>query len=216
MEKEAGIRDETSLRKNNSDDNHIKGGEWYISCMGHIKSTEITTINVSGMDHVIALLRIFSERKIDSKTNNKLFNLTRFIEEDGIPRGRKLIDVECSYAILQDMDSEANCCPYEYANLFSGTEMLIYSSFNSTPERKRWRVVIPLSRPATESEYNRIAKDLKRISLANGFPFDAKVRANDFMYLPCHGLCNEAFMVEHFQGGSRVPLNVQRWLFHCE
>ena len=216
LEKEAGIRDETSLRKNKSNDNHIEERVWSISSMGHIKSTEITTINVSGMNHVVELLSIFSERKIASKAANKLFNLTRFIEEDGVPRGRKLTDVECSYAILQDMDSEENCCPYEYANLFSGTEMLIYSSFSSKTDRKRWRVVIPLSRPVTEPEYNRIAKDMHRISASKGFPFDFKVRANDFMYLPCHGLCDEALMVEHFEGGSRRPLNVHRWLFHCE
>ena len=212
LEKEAGIRDETSLRKNISDDNHIEEGEWSISSMGHIKSTEITTMSVSGMDHVVELLRIFSERKIHSKKDNKLFNFTRFIEEDGVPRGRRLTDVDYSYAILQDMDSEENCCPYEYANLFGGTEMLIYSSFNSIPERKRWRVVVPLSRPVTESEYNRIAKDLRRISLKQGFQFDSKVCANDFMYLPCHGLCDDAFMFEHFNLGKREILNVQEWL----
>lgn len=211
--KEAGIRDETSLRKNNSDDNHIEGGGWPISSMGHIKSTDVTTINVSGMDHVVELLRNLSERKIDSKTDNKLFNLTRFIEEDGVPTGRKLTDVECSFAILQDMDSEENCCPYEYANLFSGTEMLIYSSFNSRPEKKRWRVVIPLSRPVTQPEYNRIAKDLLRIAEKKCFPFDvSKKQPVDFMYLPCHGICKEAFMFEHFEGGNRHPLDVDDWM----
>ena len=209
---EAGIRDETSLRKNNSDNYNVVGGGWSISSMGYLTSTDIVTINASGMDHVVALLEIFSERDIDSKADNKLFNLTRFIEEDGVPRGRKLTDVDCSYAILQDMDSEDNCCPYEYAKLFGGIEMLIYSSFQSTPEMKRWRVVIPLSRPVTEPEYNGIVKDLKRISLAKGFPFDAKVRSNDFMYLPCHGQCEEAFMFEHFKGENRRPLDVDDWM----
>jgi hypothetical protein len=110
-----------------------------------------------------------------------------------------------------DMDSELNCCPMAFSEFCSGLEMVLYSSFSSSVDRRRWRVVIPFSRSVTENEYNLIAKDMLKLSLDGGFPFDDKKRANDFMYLPCHGANEDAFFFKHVAGGIRKPLDVERW-----
>ena len=191
-----------------------EGEGWSCALISKVNSVKIKAVTIANIEELVSELRCKSKRKLASKGMNSLFNVTRFIEEFGEPRGKCLTDVVCSYAILQDMDSETNCCPYAYAALYPGLEMLLYSSFNSTLEHKRWRGVIPLSRPVTQPEYHQIAKDLLWLSKLKGFPFDrAKKQPNDFMYLPCHGPCEEAFFFEHFKQG-RKPLDVDRWLLH--
>lgn len=111
-----------------------------------------------------------------------------------------------------DMDSEKNCDPHEFADFMSGIEFVSYSSFSSSLDRQRWRAIIPLSRPVSASEYRQIASDLLDISEENGFHFDKKKAANDFMYLPGIGLNPDAAFFEHVAGEGRPYLDVDEWL----
>lgn len=96
--------------------------------------------------------------------------------------------------------------------MFNGLEMVIYSSFNSSPEHRRWRVVVPFSRPVTAKEYNSVAKDILEISAAKGFEFAQKKKnANDIMYLPGIGAHPEASFFWHFRGEGRGMLDVDLW-----
>jgi hypothetical protein len=130
------------------------------------------------------------------------------------PRGKKRKDVLYSNAILMDMDSkEKNCCPVEFASAFSGVEMVIYSTFSSTKERRRWRAVIPLSRSVSSEEYLSIASKLIHLAGTMGFPFDpSKKNASDFMYLPCQSEDKDASFFRHFAGEGRYMLDVDGWL----
>lgn len=188
--------------------------KWPVSSVGGYYTKDVATIYVVGFGGLVDMLREAHERELQLKEDNQLFNVTEFISEAGLPRGRKLTDVRYSHAILMDMDSkDKDCCPFEFASALSGLEMVIYSTFSSTVERKRWRVVLPLSRPVSEKEYRSIASDLIRLAEDMGFPFDhSKKRANDFMYLPCHSTDRVASFFRHFNGEGRCLLDVDGWL----
>ena len=187
---------------------------WPVSLLGKLKSNNLVTDYVNSFDELVDLLRAAFEQEIARKEENRLFNVTAFEMEGDRPRGRKLADVVYSSAIFLDMDSEEkNCCPLEFASAFSRVEMVIYSTFSSMQERKRWRAVLPLSRSVSVKEYNGIAKDLIRLAEAMGFPFDrSKKQANDFMYLPCQSEEKSASFFQHFTGETRSPLDVDQWL----
>ena len=146
------------------------------------------------------------------KRDNILINTTRFSECNGVLR-RRLSDVDVSFALWLDNDDKDTRTAMEFADLVSGTELLVYSSFRSSVEMPRWRAVIPFSRPVTQKEYNQIAKDIHAIGKEHGFIFDArKKQPNDFMYLPCVGQNPDAFLFEHIAGVNRNPLDVDAWM----
>jgi hypothetical protein len=90
--------------------------------------------------------------------------------------------------------------------------MVIYSTFSSTLECKRWRAVIPLTRSVSSKEYHSIAKDLIRLAEDMGFLFDrSKKNANDFMHLPRQSAERDASF-HYFTGEGRHMLDVDGWL----
>lgn len=190
-----------------------KKKKWPVSSMGVIYSTEVKAEYVDGFSGLVGKLREAHKREIGHKNENRVFNVTAFMMEGDNPRGRKLSDVNYSNAILLDMDSDENCCPEKFATEVCGLEMVIHSTFSSTAERKRWHVVIPLSRPVSAKEYKAIASDLIRLLGPTGFPFDpSKKNASDFMYLPCQSADKEASFFRHFTGEERRFLDVDAWL----
>lgn len=197
----------------NKDSDYIfeqEGGS--VSILGKKDDISYDSYTFRNFIELVEKLREFSLNKVDRKSDNRLFNVTTFVHQDSYYKRRTKEYVLYSNAILMDMDSEDNCDPEEFSQFFSGIEMVIYSSFQSSIERRRWRVVINLSRAVSEPEYNRMAKDLLAICDNKGFRFDHKKRANDFMYLPCHGLNENAFFFKHYEGGTRKALNVDSWL----
>lgn len=185
--------------------------EWSIALIGKVKADAMISIRMSGWQEAAEFLKEASTRSLKSKNKNQLFCLTEFVEANGTIKNRQKGSVIQSFGLLMDMDSPENCCPHAFADLFRGTEMIIYSSFSSSLERRRWRVVVPFSRPVTEKEYNAIAKDVLRIARDQGFGFDSKQRANDIMYLPGIGAHPEAFFFEHFHSADRRMLDVDAW-----
>lgn len=206
--KVAGLCDEMILLGNN-DINGRKGGS--ISILGKINANTFDSHPYNTFEELVEFLKVMSNRKIENKSDNQLFNLTTFTEQKTAIKKRTLDQVIHSNGILMDMDSEDNCDPEEFAKFMSGVQMLIYSSFQSSLQRRRWRVVINISRPVSEPEYNRIVKDVLDLCEDHGFRFDEKKRANDFMYLPCHGLNHNAFFFNHYKGDIRKPLDVDTW-----
>lgn len=186
--------------------------EWSFALMGNVKEIRPKNETCDSFSTIVEVLRNWSENVIGKKEENILFNCTKFTSENGVCLGRRLKDVITSDAILMDMDSEKNCDPDEFAGFMSGIEFVSYSSFSSSLERRRWRVIIPLSRPVSASEYRQIASDLLAISGEHGFPFDKKKAANDFMYLPGIGLNPDAAFFKHVKGEGRGYLPVDFWL----
>lgn len=191
-------------------DNSIR--RWPYTIVGKVTGPIIGTVNLSSFGEVSEWLKIYSENEIKEKTQNTLFNLTEFATENGIFVNRKRESVISSSAILLDMDSELNCDPIAFSEYLKGIECICYSSFSSAKDRRRWRVVIPLSLPVTAQEYKKIASEIIELCSHNGFPFDNKKNANDFMYLPGIGLNPDAAFFEHVKGEGRGYLPVDLWL----
>jgi hypothetical protein len=186
--------------------------EWSIALMGNVKEIRPRNETCDSFRTIVGVLQKRSESVIERKEGNGLFNCTKFMSENGEGGGRRLKNVIISDAILMDMDSEKNCAPNEFADFMSGIEFVSYSSFSSSLDRQRWRVIIPLSRPVNAAEYRQIASDLLDISAEHGFPFDKKNAANDFMYLPGVGLNHEAAFFKHVAGEGRSYLDADEWL----
>lgn len=182
--------------------------EWSLALMGNVKEQRPRNETCGSFKTIVEVICNKSESVIELKEDNGLFNCTKFNSEEG----RRLKDVITSDAIVMDMDSEKNCDPHEFAEFISGIDFVSYSSFSSSRDRQRWRVIIPLSRPVSASEYRRIASDLLDISEEHGFPFDKKKAANDFMYLPGIGLNPDAAFFKHVAGEGRSYLDVDEWL----
>lgn len=208
--KKPDLCDEMILLRSDRVDTESRG--WSVSILGKLDGDNYEQSPMGGFDDIVSYLKDQSQRYIESKHKNALFNITKFTPQSGDKQRRRIEDVMYSNAILMDMDSEQNHDPEEFAKFFSGIEMVIYSSFQSSQTRRRWRVVVNLSRAVTEAEYNRIAKDLLTINAVYGYDFDRKMRANDFMYLPCRGENGDAFFFQHYRDDSRKPLDVDSWL----
>jgi Type III restriction enzyme, res subunit len=207
-----GSCNERILIRSSDDKNKMCVGGWSVSILGKKNSITFESKPINGFEGLVSFLEEKSERHITSKHSNELFNVTTFIPQTSFFKRRRITEVLYSNAILMDMDSENNCDQEEFSKFFSGIEMIIYSSFQSSPERRRWRVIVNLSRAVSEKEYNIIAKDLLAICKNNGFEFDDKKRATDFMYLPGQGLNKNGFFFEHFYNEGRVGLNVDAWI----
>ncbi len=174
-------------------------------------STDNNQIVFQSWEEFIGNLIDCSRRVVLDKNKNNLFSVSTFREEDGRIINRQKENVIFSQALLMDMD-EGNCCPISFSEFFSGLCMFMYHSFSSTPEAKRWRVVIPFSKPIDEPTYNSIAKDMLEISKRNGFQFDQKKkRANDIMYFPCIPPDYPLASVHLFEDGRR-SFPVDDWL----
>ncbi len=201
------IRNEIALNEIDSVDNKIEEEKWPINILGTIKGYVSDIIYVDGYDAFCDHMAKVSERHIFDKAKNMLINATEFVGEGSLPPNRKLESVVKAPAIWLDMD-KGNKCPFEFAELCSAVEMLIYSSFNSAAGERKWRVVIPLKRWVSREEYNKIAKLLHRAFEMKGFSFDSsKKQSNDFFYLPCHGKHEDAFFFQRFEGDGRSFLD---------
>lgn len=186
---------------------------WSTAIIGNLYDKGGHLVQFDSFENIVGWLRDFGSRKLPSKTNNILFNLTEYKSDDDIFNNRTLRSVVRSHAILMDMDSDQNCDHVQFSNFIRGIEFVCYSTFSSSSDHSRWRVVIPLSRSVTSKEYRKIAGELHEICGQNGFPFDkSKKNANDFMYLPGIGQDPNAAFFEHFKGQGRQFLDVDRWL----
>ena len=214
IEKSSEICNENTLidKVQNISEHEVKE-VWSCSMIGTIYSKFVKSGTVQGMDEFVAFMKEQSHRVLfDKEKDNILINTTKFRERDGVLR-RRLADVDVSFALWLDNDDKDTRTAMEFANLLSGTEMLVYSSFRSSVQVPRWRAVIPFNRPVTQKEYNLIAKDIHAIGKEHGFIFDArKKQPNDFMYLPCVGQNPDASLFEHIAGVNRNPLDVDAWM----
>lgn len=183
---------------------------WSLALVGNIKSADFKTIEYDQWDEVVAELEIKSKRTLRSKHSNSLFSMAQFKEENGRPLNRQLSSVVQVDALLMDMDSDQNCDPEAFANLFAGTKMVMYSSFNSSLTEQRYRVIIPFSHPVDAAEYRIIASDCLKIAEIHGFHFDPKKTANDIMYLPGVGVNPDAAFFRYYHE-QRNMLDVDDW-----
>ena len=97
-------------------------------------------------DELTALLR--DPPKSKSKDECKMLKLARFTH------GCKAEDLEAFYGIEGDYDGEAISLDDAAARLSkAGVRAILYTSASYTPDKPRWRVLAPLSRPHTKEEH---------------------------------------------------------------
>lgn len=204
------LSNETSIKEDVTNDWSRRG--WSILIAAKTYSTRNSRKDFDSWNEFVNFLNECSKRSVVEKKANPVFAVSTFREANGRIINRQLVNLISSQALLMDMDSTDNCCPIAFSELFSGLCMFIYHSYSSTPDARRWRVVIPFSRPINEKTYNSIAKDMLEITKINGFCFDhSKMQANDIMYLPCMPPDHPSASVHLFQDG-RKPFPVDDWL----
>lgn len=208
-----GLSESCSELPYNKNNEHSGQEELAYSCIATIYSEKIEEGKKKDFEEFVEFLRKKSEDEVTEKDAVVLINTTSFKKEDGVPIGRKAKDVESASAIWLDMD-EGNTDPDDFAKCFKGIEMVIYSSFNSKDDDKRWRAIIPVSRKVNQKEYNQIAKDVHTIALEAGYVFDkTKKQPSDFFYVPCHPVGSDHHVFEHYASDERKKLDVDEWLY---
>lgn len=167
----------------------------------------IQTLSCSDFGEFAAFLKEMSHRKIGRKEDAGVFSPAIFDEA-----GKKRANVLFSNIVVLDNDG-GGIGPDEFAAKFPTLEMVICSTFSSTPERLRWRCVIPLSRPVQSGEYIRITGrlfDLLR-DVEHGFDMTKRQPENMF-FLPSSPSCDIGRFVFHECQGCRAALKVDLWI----
>jgi hypothetical protein len=89
-------------------------------------------------------------------------------------------------AVVFDLDGKVRChTAADLRERLDGTAYLAHTTFSSTPERPRWRVILPLKRPVTPDEHTRVIR-----TAAGHFGFDRDTSCDNpsrLHYLPCNG-----------------------------
>lgn len=111
--------------------------------------------------HVHLIARTASEfRKLPKAERDRLKDGPAIIlAEYDTPGTRQLEDIKCVHGIGLDVDEEHVELDELIAGL-QGTRCIIYESANSTPDARRWRVLIPFAAPASIEEHGRAYDDL--------------------------------------------------------
>lgn len=107
------------------------------------------------------LLKLFkSPPTYPSKKACPLIKLGTF-ENNSRRRGSKLLSVDC---LMADYDGGL-VGPVRARDMLEecGVTGLVYTSASHTPEKPRWRAVVPLSRPVAETEYHALMSQLNGI-----------------------------------------------------
>lgn len=101
--------------------------------------------------------RLCAAPSSNSKGECRMLKLATF------KRGCKAEDLEAFYGIEGDYDAQALSIDEGAARLSNaGVRAILYTSASHTPDRPRWRVLAPLSRPHTKEEHTAL------VSLLNG------------------------------------------------
>jgi hypothetical protein len=135
-------------------------------------STPCDTWSWRGEDDFIGLLRSLASARVAEKKDNALISPSIFdphlavVANDlnvyGKPKKRARVNVVSAIGIWLDNDG-GDMSIEEFVNLFPQLRIVIYNSFNSTPEKKRWRVFIPTSHAMTAELYMYVANQIKQV-----------------------------------------------------
>lgn len=115
---------------------------------------------------------------------------------------RKTGYVECRSMLTLDMDY-ADASIWEQITLFFDFACCIYSTHKHTPEKPRFRLVIPLARPVSADEYSAVARKVAHDIGMEQFD-DTTYEPARLMYWPSTS-CDGEFVFEAQQGNFLNP-----------
>lgn len=121
---------------------------------------------------------------------------------------RKRGTVKLRYLITLDMD-EAKAGAWDEVQLNYATAAVLYATHSSTPEKPRYRLVMPLSRPVTPEEYEAIARGVAATLGADRFD-PSTYEPERLMYWP--SVSRDADYEFYEQEGA--PLDADEMLHH--
>ena len=102
-------------------------------------------------------------------------------------KGQTENNIASVHAIVLDYDSKHAPVTVEQAQqVWGGFEHVVYTTFQHTPEKPRFRLVMPLSRPVTTSEFRRIWAWIHARAVESGVPFDPLSDPGRIYYIPTH------------------------------
>ena len=156
-----------------------------------------------------------------SETQGEYFNMTKSQQDDikdvgGYVGGkvkdghRKSGSIENRTLLTLDADfaSEDFC---DDIAMFFGFSYCIYSTHKHTPEKPRYRLVIPLSRPCTPDEYEAVAR-MTAYDIGIDMFDDTTYQAHRLMYWPSTSIDGEYV----FEREDNTPLDVDAVLGRYE
>lgn len=156
-----------------------------------------------------------------SETQGEYFNMTKPQQDDikdvgGFVGGkvkdgrRRSGSIECRTLLTLDADFASEEFCDDIAMLF-GFSYCIYSTHKHTPEKPRYRLVIPLSRPCTPDEYEAVAR-MTAADIGIDMFDDTTYQAHRLMYWPSTSIDGEYV----FKHEENVPLDVDAALGRYE
>ena len=100
-------------------------------------------------------------------------------------KGQTEQNIEAVHAVVLDYDSKHAPVTIERAQeVWGGFEHVVYTTFQHAPEKPRFRLVMPLSRPVTTSEFRRIWAWVHARAVENGVPFDPLSDPGRIYFIP--------------------------------
>jgi hypothetical protein len=102
-------------------------------------------------------------------------------------KGQTENNIEWVHAVVLDYDSKHAPVTVEQAQeVWGGFEHVVYTTFQHTPEKPRFRLVMPLSRPVSTSEFRRIWAWVHARAVESGVPFDPLSDPGRIYFIPTH------------------------------
>jgi hypothetical protein len=160
-------------------------------------------------------LESLSREKVRTKKSLYLFSPAMFDPSLCPDTDRGLGNVVFSAGIMLDNDG-GDLTLDQFAALFVDLRIIAYNSFNSTPEKPRWRAYIPTKTIMTAEVHEVIARSIIHQVEQAGYEvhgFDmSKLHAASLFYRPCQLKDPAAARFEDSHGPNRRLLDPCEWL----
>lgn len=102
-------------------------------------------------------------------------------------QGQTEANIATVHAVVLDYDGKPQSVSIEKATeVWGGFEHVVYTTFQHTPDKPRFRLVMPLSRPVTTSEFRRIWGWVQKHAAENGAGFDPLSDPGRIYFIPTH------------------------------
>jgi hypothetical protein len=100
-------------------------------------------------------------------------------------KGQTEANIATVHAVVLDYDGKPEAVSIERAQEVWGVfEHVIYTTFQHTPDKPRFRVVLPLTRPVTTDEFRRVWAWVHRFASERGVGFDPLSDPGRIYYIP--------------------------------
>jgi hypothetical protein len=139
-----------------------------------------------------------SQELVENKEDPMMFNLCSWIDNFESPEHKQGFIRRCKpnvaqiYALVLDIDGTRTL--EDAVTEFIDYEFLIYSTFRNSPEKEKFRLVLPLNTPLTRLEF-----DQRHDSMCATFDVDrASFTISQAFYLPCYSKDNADIRFIHW------------------